>query len=232
MSSQLALKMVTRLPYSPENFVIHGGVRAAFEDACAIMQEPCYAMLWIEAAKRFGKTHFAVRLSLEASKRGLIPRLLEGKELIDWLDNREAHAPISSNEVFIIDDAQEYFSTVLPGNSGKFVGLVEDLRIKNAKIILLSSERLDSMPCDQHIMSRLRAAYHSQFLTPEESDLPKLVNALTRQRGLSLTEARLEFVAKRMRRDIEFLETYLDRVTHLSGVLNRSVTRPLLADAL
>ncbi len=232
MSSQLSLKIVPRLPYVAEQFIIHSGVSDAIQDARALLSGNHYGLLSISGVSRSGKTHLSVHLSAEMVKLGLAGRLLEGKEFSTWLGKGFEKPALVQNEVLIVDDSHEYFSNIQPGESGPFVSLVEEMRGLSGKIILLSSVGVNEFPCDDHALSRLRAGYAAKMGPPQDHEILSLVTSMSRQRGLALTENRLLFVAKRMRRDLASLENYLNRVSYLSNTLNRSVTRPLLADAL
>lgn len=230
--SQLSLNIIPRLPYSPDNFVLHEGVREAYAAVKNTINYNGYSVLWIHAPKRFGKTHFSVRIINEALSMQKYPKLIEGKNFAEFLKNGFLKNELIEDQLFIVDDAEEFFNNIHPGDSGEFVNFVEHLRQHAGHLIFLSNTELGSFPCDGHVTSRLKAGLFATFSSPAEKDMHALVNHLARQRGLSLNEKRIDYVSKRIRRDIPYLENYLDRVSHLSSVLSKSVTRPILANAL
>ena len=97
---------------------------------------------------------------------------------------------------------------------------------------MFSSISWDQFKCDAHVMSRLRASGLIELISPEEQDVPNLVARLGKQRGFKLKDRQIEFISKRVRREIPALERYFDRVHHLSGLLGAKVKFPLLNDAV
>jgi chromosomal replication initiation ATPase DnaA len=99
-------------------------------------------------------------------------------------------------------------------------------------LILLSREPLDHFEFDEHVRSRLIPGNGFEISPPEESDMPKLIDTIARQRGISLKDRKIDFIVRRLGRDIGALERYFDRVRHLADVLGQSVRFPVLGDAL
>jgi len=62
--------------------------------------------------------------------------------------------------------------------------------------------------------------------------MPRLVEMLATQRGIRLKERKIDFVVRRLGRDIGAVERYFDRVRHLADVLGQSVKFPVLSDAI
>jgi chromosomal replication initiation ATPase DnaA len=229
---QLNLNIIPRLPYTPENFTIHSGAAEAYDSFLSVIKTNGYSIMWLQADARSGKTHFSVRMVKDALDLHKYPRLIEGKNFAEFLAKDFAREEFQDDQVFIVDDSETYFETIMPGGSGSFVNFIEHLRQKSAHVVFISARNINSFSCDDHILSRLKAGLISAINSPSGEDMPALIRQMSRQRGLSLTDKRVEYLSKRMRREIPYLENYLDRVSHLSSVLSRSLTRPVLANAL
>lgn len=225
--SQLSLNIIPRLPYSPENIVLHAGLNGAWETASHVVRSENYSALWISAPRRAGKTHLSVKLVDFALSLGRYPQLFEGGSFADWFSDAAPY-----NQLLIIDDADHYFNQLLPGSSGQFVNLIESLRRRNGAIVFLSSQEIDELPCDEHVTSRLREGFSARIGNPAHIDMPQLLSRMALQRGLALKENRIDFIAKRLRHEISYIERYLDRAMHLAAILNRSVTGSILTNAL
>ena len=230
--NQLSLNMIPRLPYAPENFFIHQGAKAAYQALLDTIESKSYSVAYIKSQPRYGKTHFTVKAVQEVLERKKYPRLIEGKNFSEFLLTDFPAYQLNNDQVFIIDDAEIYFKGVHPGDSGEFVNFIERLRLQSNHVVFLSAEKPDDLPCDDHVKSRLKAGLISEIDLPDEQDMKTIVNLMSRQRGISLNDKRLDYISRRLRREIPYIENYFDRVSHLSSVLSRSVTRPLLANAL
>ena len=81
-------------------------------------------------------------------------------------------------------------------------------------------------------MSRLRSAVGLHLDTPDQDDLPQLLHAMATQRGIRLKQRHISYVLKNVGRSVPELESYLERLLHLSQVLGKTVKFPLIADAV
>jgi len=223
--------MVTRVRYSAENFLLHGGAAPLWESCRAVFVRDAFGIAFIRGAKRSGKTHFSIFLVDALTKLARFPRLLEGGEMPGFLESW-GPSDFSSEDVIIVDNAESYLRTLRPGDSGPFTAFVEKLRVARAGLILLSGEPIEAFGCDEHVRSRLIPGNGFELRPPEESDMPALINTMAKQRGILLKERKIGFVVRRLGRDIGAIERYFDRVQHLADVLGQSVKFPVLGDAL
>ena len=228
---QLNLAMLPQLAYNPEHFLLHAGVRSVFEDCMALVARSSYAAAYVVGTPRAGKTHLTIALVSELSRRGYSPRLVDGKALHAFIAE-EATTKFRSDEVLVVDDAHQYMGTLKPGASGPFVDLIERLRGAHSHVILISSLKRDSFECDAHVLSRLAEATALSIAEPDENSVPELLYRMARQRGIQLTERKVEFVERRIPRTLAAIEDYLEKVVHLSAVLGQKVSLTLLGDAL
>ena len=230
--SQVPLKLVSRLSYAPENFIIHGGVRGALSESVEFLSRRGFRICCLHGKPRSGKTHLSIVAMDELGKRGLFPRLIEGAEFAESLRSGTPIAVESPEQVFIVDDADQYLSTVQPGESGPFVQFIESARVIGAGVLLIMTAETEGLPCDEHVKSRLNAALHLSTGEPADGDIPDIIHSIAKQRGLFLDAKKTNFLQRRLPRDIPAIELYVQRLNHLSQVLGKTIRFPLIADAL
>lgn len=97
---------------------------------------------------------------------------------------------------------------------------------------MLSGASIESFPCDEHIKSRLTPGMGFSIGAPSEDELSELLQLMARQRGINLSDRKVDFLSRRIGRDIASMEEYLEKVSHLSGILGKSIKFPLLSDAI
>lgn len=229
---QLPLNIMERLAYSPDNFVAHAGVRSSYEECLGLFGRGSFAISFFHGGPRQGKTHLSIKLGDALTKRGLYPRIVEGHELAEWLSSRPSSQAFQADEVIVVDDADGYLLRIGPGASGPFVAMVEQLRVSRAGLVLLSSKQISELPCDEHVISRLLPGEGFRIGVPSDDDMLDLIRSMGLQRGLSLTERQISFLARRLRRDVDSIEQCLGNVNYLSQVLGKSIKFPLLGDAV
>lgn len=228
---QLGLTLDNRLPYVGKDFFVHAGVSAVVNLIKGSYGVEGFSSLFIFGSSRSGKTHLSLYAG-EVLAQGRVPKYLEGSHFKNWMSSVEHSILWSDLDVIIIDDIDRYFLELKEGESGPFVNFYESLKRSRAKLTMFSSTPWDKFPCDPHVMSRLKASGLIDLTPPSEEDIPTLVSRLGRQRGFKLKDRQIDFISKRVRRDLPSLERYFDRVHHLSGLLGSKVKFPLLNDAV
>ncbi|MCB0338895.1 MAG: hypothetical protein KDD53_04785 [Bdellovibrionales bacterium] len=230
---QVALEIVPKLSYRPDLFLIHEGVASFYSELIDRLPKDRFEIAFVQGVSRSGKTHLSLRLYDDLLSENVYPILLEGHELEDWISNESETLKLCQQDwVVIVDNADSYFKGIAPGESGPFVRMVESLRLVGASLVLLSSASLDTLPCDEHVFSRLRPGLGYTIGAPAEHELSKLLHLLAKQRGLKLKERSTRFLMRRLRRDVPALESYVDRLLHLSQVLGKSIKFSLVRDAV
>ena len=227
--SQLGLNIRPLLSYKAEAFVQHAGVGQPYNQCKKLFSDNLFSIVFVTGPARSGKTHFGVRLMEDISAAGKFASFVEGSKLEEWLGQEHQ---FNASHVTIIDDAQIYLATLSAGHSGPMVNVIERARHSGAKILILSSARLETFGFDDHVGSRLRAAFHFELGPPAESELGLVLAAIARQRGLHLTGRKLTLPSRRIARDIGAIEEYVERVLHLSKVIGKKVGLGVLADAV
>ena len=230
--NQLELKLQPKLSYSPENFVVHSGVRDILAFCLSEATQDRFSILFIPAAARSGKTHFSIRLSLEFSRRGFYPVIIEGDKFEEEAAQLEKRATVDHTSVFIIDDVQKYFMAPAREDFGAFVHFIEFLRVRKATVIVLSSLELDELPVDDHARSRLVPGICPRLEAPSEDEMMELLETMAKQRGVVIRDKKKKFLSRRLPRDIPSLERYLDRLLLISDGTGKALKFSLLGDAL
>lgn len=233
--SQLAFRFVRPLTYAAKGFSLHTGVRQLVPEVLSLVQQPRFSLVWCSGAQRSGKTHLSIYLAdlLLATKR--YPVLTTGDKLSEFFAKYYAtkqERGRSAADCVIVDDSEQYFCGPGRDRSGEFVNFIEGLRLSATSVIFLSSKQPPDLPCDDHILSRLRSGVAYHLGPPEREEVPQLFTLLARQRGLALSERKARYVAARIPAEIGAIERYIERADDLAEVTNRRMGFELLHDAL
>jgi len=208
VNNQYKLPLATRLPYTADNFYVHRGVKTICLESEESLRIPKFRSFFVSAGARYGKTHFAVWLHALANKLCTDCRLLEGEEFLVGLARGDCLDGMSKGMLFIVDDAHEAFDNVKAGESGAFVNFYEAVRRNAGKIVLLSSKEVSDFSSDEHVISRLASCEGYRIDKPQDEDTAKLIMALARQRGVSLSDRKVKALSLRIGRDIAAIEDY------------------------
>lgn len=228
--SQLSLNITPRHAYSPENFVLHEGVKEILSHYSRRAEKNNFRIGYVQGGARSGKTHLSLRLADDIARHGGFPRLIEGSDFAEYL--RTARFDFTSEDFLIVDDAQNYFAGLKPGQSGPFVACIERLRVAGAGILFLSDRGLDNFEFDEHIRSRLVPGLGVTIQGPAEQDMADIIRAVAKQHGMRLSEKKLGFILRRVGKNIGAVEDYFQRLEHLSQVLGRPIKFPLMSGVI
>lgn len=166
--------------------------------------KPGYRIFYITGGVHSGKTHLGVWLQeLLVAKIGAVT-WIEGQDL------EEKIAEVSPDVPIIVDDAHRYLSNLAVGDSGPWVRLCESFRSAERQMYLLSSDSLETLPCDAHVISRINAGTHLEILSPADSDIPELITLMSKQRGFELSPKKLSYLTKRVGRSIKDIDALLE----------------------
>lgn len=229
---QLPLRIVPRLSYSSDNFVVHSGIEPSLGDLRGILDSPGFSLTLLTGEARSGKSHLAIWLVDRLSEAARFARLLSGAELHDWLHAEFLETPIGEDVIFIVDEAEVFFERLARQDSGPFVRFFETCRLAQAKLVFLSRISWEDFSVDSHAMSRLRTGFEFVLQAPGDHDFPQIIQHMARQRGVSLGEKKVGYIFRRTGRSVASIERCLDRVAHLSEVLGKRIDLALLADAI
>lgn len=229
---QLPLQIIPRRAYSARNFFRHHGVADAIERMLAYLALDEFRLLEISGPEKSGLTHLSIALLNELSDRQCFPRLIEGSEFFEWANQRALQPGVDPGEVVVVDDADLYLKQIALIDSGHFVSIVELLRKNRAALVLLGHTPLDQIGFDDHVMSRLRAGQRMQITNPLDQDMQQLIAQMAVQRGVQLSKRNLEYLSRRLPRDIQGIDQYLERASQLAEVSGKGFRLPVLSDAI
>jgi chromosomal replication initiation ATPase DnaA len=233
---QCALKFPLRIVYSTKQYALHEGVHEICESVKHALDAQLFYFSYIYGKPKSGKTHLSIYLANLLYEQGFYVKLIEGKRLKKLID---LYAPLRAKErvddvkeAFIVDKAEDFFSTVPPGSSGKFVNFFESLKFASSKLIMLSSQEIHSFSFDEHIRSRLFSAFNYKLQDPSEEDLKTIIKLMAKQRGLLFTDKKINYIYSRIGKDLGLIDDYLDRVNDLTTLTNSKVDFLTLSAAL
>jgi chromosomal replication initiation ATPase DnaA len=213
VSQQIPLELSQPISFSPDNFVVHAGVSEVAHDIHGILEQKRFSLTVVLGEPRSGKTHFSVYLSDRAITLGRQVVAIEGALALEWCAHITADDMLPSQGVLLIDDADAFLSGIVAAkSSGPFVDLVERCRRRDVALVLLSSRDLEGVGCDDHVLSRLRAGIAIQIGHPGEDDLSAILDTMTKQRGVYLSESKRGFLLRRVERSVSGVLQCLDRL--------------------
>ncbi len=207
---QLPLDIIPRLAYAPEGFVMHEGAAGVYQRCLSHLTSSGFSICCIWGPEQSGKTHFSVKLAADLAARACKPLLVDAPEFSGLAAERQLQGGFDSKDVVILDGADRYFTA--GRGSGEFVSVVEALRVARGKIALFSAVPFQELPVDDHVFSRLKPGEGFVIENPAEKDVPGLIEVMARQRGLHLSPRRIDFLSRRLARDIAAIAGCLDYI--------------------
>jgi len=223
---QLELSLTPKLSYDAEAFILHSGVKAAVDAVRDAIARDLFSVFYIAGAARSGKSHFAVHISAAAAGGRRTPVFIEGKDLDQNLQAAEIY------DFIVVDDIDNYFFQPAYSHSGPFVHFVEQLRMRNTVLVLLSRKSRLELPVDDHVASRLAPGEGYFINAPAEEEVPQLLSAMALQRGIMLKDRQQKFIFDRVSRDIGSIEMFLNHLREISTGQDRAMRYSMLRKAL
>lgn len=221
-SYQLPLSIGASFTYRAEDFVEHAGVRSIIDHLESIGPK-VFSAVSVVGESRSGKTHLSFYVMERLTALGFAPILRIAPD-VRGIEIETLRLP----PALVIDDAQNLLQS--EEHTGAFVSLYEQVR-QRAGIVVLLSDRPLSSP-NPHLQSRLAALVGFQIEIPAREDLPLLLNAIAKQRGLKLKERDRSFLEKRLSNQIVTIEEYVQRLLQLSSTKTGRIGLETLKDAI
>jgi chromosomal replication initiation ATPase DnaA len=229
--NQIPLALNTQVVYEPDKYFLHSGVKEVWDNLKALLDQKKYRSSFIYGQQRSGKTHLALSLAAYCESLSYKTEYIAGEEFGERANFGLSRSSFKAN-VFLIDDIDLYLQTVEPGGSGLFVNFIESQRKKGAFVIFFSGTRIENLPCDQHITSRLNEGRGFEIAQPDEAELPLLLDYLARQRGFKLKEQHKAYVMRRLERSVSAFEYLLTRLEEILKSDDSKVGYGLLKQAV
>ena len=206
MPQQLPLPLQHALGYRGKSFIVHNGVAPACDEVQTALNSKNFALVTLVGAKLTGKTHLGVWIDSVCAERNSGLSWVEGANLENVIDTLKPNQPL------FVDDISLYFKNIQPGFSGPFVRLCESFRHAGQKMFFSCSVSFEDLPCDDHVMSRLKAGAIRKIDNPSDEHMEELVDCMARQRGIEIAPSRVKFLARRVGHSIESIDACLEHL--------------------
>lgn len=204
--TQLPLSIVPRVKYSPSGFITHTGAAAVCAELKSDLDSEDFRIRFITGEPRSGKSHFLVWAFGCAADRGISAIEIECSEGLDLASHIDA---IPLGGLILIDDIDRLLENVFPGSSGDFVAFVERARLMRCKLLLTSTLEAERLPCDEHVMSRLKPGLGGSLEPPSEEDVPQLLKQIAHQHGVEMGDRLAQSMSLRLDRSVSGLEKFV-----------------------
>jgi len=230
MKTQLTLTFGETLAYSSETFVAHSGVREISETLVTLAAERRFALVYIHGLTNSGKTHLSVYCAGLLQSLGRAVDVVAPDAAKDWFIRSQLRKRSKPNSSLFIDDAERWIAN--PDSEGGFTAVADAVLQAQGLLVLLSAVPASELHASVQIRSRLAAGVQLQIGSPEERDLDLILQAMSAQRGLKLTESKRRFILSRVTRTVPALADYMTRLYKTGQQSSSSTSFEVLASAL
>jgi chromosomal replication initiation ATPase DnaA len=115
---------------------------------------------------------------------------------------------------------------------GMLVDLIERISRQKGILVLIGAADPEAIPTSPQLRSRLNAGLYLAIGGPKEAELDPLLDLITKQRGLQLSESKRAYVLKRVERTIPALVDCVERVEDGASLGDASTSFHKLSEAL
>jgi chromosomal replication initiation ATPase DnaA len=230
MKFQFTLTFGEAIAYSSETFVAHAGVGEITETLLTLSAEGRFGLVNVYGPQSSGKTHLSVYCAGLLQSLGRSVDVVPASEACEWVLNRTSSGRIKKGDVLCIDDAADWISQ--PQVEGGFTAAADMLTQAKGLLVLMSSKPVADLRVSQQIKSRLVAGVQLEIGPPEEGDLDLILKAMSKQRGIKLTEPKRRFILARVSRTVPALTRYMTRLSELGQRASSSTSFEVLSEAL
>jgi chromosomal replication initiation ATPase DnaA len=130
----------------------------------------------------------------------------------------------------VIDDADLWLNQA--SSEGALTALDDLVHQSRALVVLLSSAQIDALSLSSQIRSRIVAGVRLTIGVPKEAELGAILDAICKQRGIALTEAKRDFVLRRVARTVSALTSFGDHLQAIGATAAASTSFEVLAEAV
>lgn len=233
MGSQLPLQLVQPLRYSSSAYLVHSGVADVVTSLVTLAYQRVFSLAYVQGALKSGKTHTGVYLVGHLKEEGKPVRLIAREEVASWYESEFHSQPLCEGETIILDDGDRLLEDLSRNNqSGIFMDLTENLSQVDGTLVILGCVSPDRLECSKQIGSRLSSGLHLVLGGPADADLDSLLNSITKQRGLRLSDAKRTYILRRVARTLPALVECVEKVEETGNFSSSSTSFTVLADAV
>jgi chromosomal replication initiator protein len=208
--------------YTFDNFITGPFNEMAYAASMAIIEEPGknYNPLFIYGGVGLGKTHLIqatgnkIKEKFPDKKIKYIPAEKLISTIVNSIRNQnveELKRKLREIDVLIVDDIQ--FIAGKDKTQEEFFHTFNSLYQKNKQIILSSDRHPNNIPAiTERLKSRFEGGMIADINTPEFETRLAILKQKSEEKGISLPEDVLEFVANNIQKNIRELESALNRL--------------------
>ena len=226
--------------YSFNSFVVGSSNRLAFSAAQAVVEAPgkMYNPLFIYSGVGLGKTHLLHAIGQASADLGLDALYVSSEQFtndfISAIRNRtteEFRSRYRSVQVLLIDDIQ--FMSGKEQTLEGFFHTFNDLHNSGQQIVITSDRPPKTQGfLDDRLRSRFEWGLIADINPPELETRMAILQSKAEAHHLSISEGIIEFIAKRVQKNVRELEGSLNRLVAYSDLMNVPVTLDLAAQVL
>ena len=226
--------------YGFNSFVVGPSNRLAFSASQALVEAPgtMYNPLFIYSGVGLGKTHLLHAIGQASADLGLATLYVSSEqftnEFISAIRNRtteEFRSRYRSVQVLLIDDIQ--FMSGKEQTQEGFFHTFNDLHNSGQQIVITSDRPPRSLALlEDRLRSRFEWGLIADIQPPDLETRMAILASKAEALQLSISEGIIEFIAKRVQRNVRELEGSLNRVVAYSDLMNVPVTLDLASRVL
>ena len=221
MGSQLPLQLVQPLRYSSSAYLVHRGVADVVTSLVTLAYQRVFSLAYVRGPLKSGKTHTGVFLVGHLKEKGKPARLIARDEIASWYESELRSQPLREGETIVLDDGDLLLEELSRNNqSGIFMDLTENLSQVDGTLVILGS------------VSPERIELHLVLEGPADAELDSLLNFITKQRGLHLSDSKRAYILRRVSRTLPALVECVEKVEETGDFSSSSTSFTVLADAV
>lgn len=223
--------------YNFNSFVVGPSNRLAFSAAQAVVDSPgqVYNPLFFYSGVGLGKTHLLYAIGQASADQGLAVLYVTSEQFtndfISAIRNRtteEFRHRYRSVQVLLIDDIQ-FFGGKEQTQEG-FFHTFNDLHNSGQQIVITSDRPPKALALlEDRLRSRFEWGLIADITPPDLETRMAILNSKAAELQLSIDDSIIEYIAKRVQKNVRELEGSLNRVVAYSDLLNVPVTLELAA---
>lgn len=224
--SQITLRLRKKLIYSPENFFWYQDIKLLKQDIGNFDDQISSSYL-VTGKESSGKTHLALSLLELSRKNNLVTELI--------VSLKEFETIIAKNYLpkIIFFDA---FEKVLKGKlsqqdlESKLIHCFDFCKSKQIKLIVFTEKlpNFESTP----LSSRFRELVQIKIGKLSIQEQQGMLEVIARQRGYKLSQALIEYISKRVTREVSEIIDFFNRLEYVQAESNLKVNRELIAKVI
>lgn len=226
--------------YAFQRFIVGSSNRLAFAASQAVAQSPgaTYNPLFLYGGAGLGKTHLLHAIGHVSLDKDLRTVYVSAEqftnEFINAIKERRTEdfrSKYRSADVLLIDDIQ--FIAGKEQTQEGFFHTFNDLHNSNRQIVITSDSPPQSMSLlEDRLKSRFQWGLIADIQPPDLETRIAILRAKAEEQHLQADQATLEFIARRVQKNIRELEGSLNRVAAFAKVAEQTLTAAIAAQAL